>query len=225
MDDMKCSVLPAQAIDQAAKVMAEAFANSPSYTFIFRGTVEHRRGALEWLFRRNLGLIHIRCPDAFRGMLDKDGQVIACFLWTPSSHKKLSTWDMLKAGLWQMPFLFGISTVQRLLTIMDNFEETEKDAFPKDENDFIMLERMAVHPDFQGRGLGSKCLKSVLSEATASKVRLVTQESRNVTFYKRLGFRVVAEADQFENEKEYTYHNWYMSLDSGSDAQATNGNP
>jgi len=204
-----CQVLPVTAIDQAAKVTADAFLNSPTYVYIFRGDKEYRRGALEWLFQRNMILVQNLCPSAFRGMLNREGEVVACFLWTPSRYTNLSTWDLLKAGLWQMPFLFGPSTVARLLKVIDCFDEYEK-KFLSEHDEYIMLERMVVRPDYQGQGLGTRCLKTVIAE-TSKRIQLATQETRNVSFYKRLGLTIAGEVDMFQNEKDYAFHCWFMS--------------
>ena len=70
----------------------------------------------------------------------------------------------------------------------------------------IRLERMTVLPSYQGKGVGTASLSNALEDA--DKLGLVcilgTQETRNVTFYSRLGFKVVDEShcpvgDGFKN--------------------------
>ena len=208
MDQFQCQVLPESALDEAAKVMARAFSNSPAHTYIFRNDEEYRRWALEWVFRRNLSIISSKCPSAIRGVLTDKGGVVCCFLWNPSSYVNISMWEMAKAGLWQMPFLFSLSTTLRMLSVMEEMDQFQE-KYLTDE--YIMLERMSVHPDYQGQGIGTRCLNSVL-EGTTCKVHLTTQGNRNVQFYKRLGFQELGEKDMFQNEKEYEFHCWCMSL-------------
>ena len=236
---MSCQVLPVNKIDEAAKLMADAFSNSPGYTFIFQHDAEYRRKALEWLFQRNLILIQRRCPSSFRGVLDESDKLIACFLWTHSSHANISTWDMIKAGMWQIPFRFGTSTLSRLLYAMEHMDQGELDCFQdcvsegKDDSNlksdvstksssslhstnpkpFVRLERMAVHTDYQGKGLGSKVLRSVISE-TKIPMRLETQEQRNVRFYERVGYRVVGEVKACEDDDMYMFTSWFMTRDA-----------
>mmetsp|Transcript_48488 Transcript_48488/g.71877 ORF Transcript_48488/g.71877 Transcript_48488/m.71877 type:complete len:229 (+) Transcript_48488:283-969(+) len=223
MDDLECevSVLPADSINEAAKVMALAFSDSPAYNFIFQGDLAYRRAALEWVFVRNLSLIHCRNPSAFRGVVDRKADTImACFLWIPSCDSKLSTWDLVvTAGFWMIPFKFGLSTLKRLLQVIDNENKAKVFFSNSEESDpYVVLERMAVHPDFQGKGLGTKCLRSMISKITVP-LRLQTQELRNITFYERLGFRVVGNLKLSENDHEdrYTFTSWFMTRKPATD--------
>lgn len=223
------TTLPAESIDEAAKLMALAFSDSPAYNFIFQGDINYRKDSLTWLFQKNLNLIQRRHPSALKGVFDgedSNNKLIACCMWTPSSHVKLSKWDMISAGLWLVPFKFGIATLRRFFQVTDQMESGEKDFFSlsSENSTFVMLERMAIHPDFQGQGLGTKYLKSLLSE-TNIPIRLVTQEHRNVTFYERLGFVVVGQkemeahpapsknADDDHNDRRFTLTFWFMVRD------------
>jgi GNAT superfamily N-acetyltransferase len=228
-------VLDSSYIPECAKVMAEALSESPSYVYIFRGTKGYRTNALEWLFERNLRLTVGKCPLTLRGILDAEtGQVICCFLWTPVEHADLKLWEMIQAGLWQLPIRFGFLTLNRLLKLMDQMEAAG--GKPRDMNSitgdmdqessatkYIMLERMAVRPSFQGKGLGTKALRAVLQEEQAKLNRLEdgtnsqqleihfeTQEERNVLFYSRLGFEVDRHQDFYEQDPEYKFHSWHM---------------
>jgi len=60
------------------------------------------------------------------------------------------------------------------------------------------LSIVGVHPGAQGRGLGQSLLRPTLDEASSSRkvCYLETFTQRNIAFYERLGFEVVA--DQFE---------------------------
>jgi len=206
LEQYQCQVLPAEYLQEAARVMAQAFSNYPVYTYIFKQNEQYRKEALEWLFLKNLHIIHSRCPTAFRGILDEKGEVVACFLWTPSEFTHISNWDMIKAGVWKIPIKFGFKTLKRLLESMDDSKSAAEKFFdassvasasasPKysdkrsddSKEQFIMLERLVVRPDWQGKGLGSKCLKAVMAEAKVP-MRLMTQEEINDTFHQRLGF-------------------------------------
>lgn len=210
--DLQCQVLPASFMDEAAAVMADAFSDSPAYNYIFMHDQKYRRHALEWLFKRNIPLIFRRCPSALRGILNDEGQVVACFLWTPSPHQNLSTWDVvIRAGMWQIAFRFGFATLKRLMQVVDFFDNTHAKFFDAAE-DFCMLERMAVRSDYRGQGLGTKALQSVIPK-TDRTMRLVTQEEQNVRFYQRLGYTIVGEEDScHEEDDHYNYHSWFMTL-------------
>lgn len=203
---LRCQVLPASFIDEAATVLADAFSDSPAYNYIFQHDQEYRQHALEWLFRRNLPLVHKRCPTALRGVLNEQGEVVAAFLWTPSPHHDISTWDMVVAGLWQIPYRFGLATLMRLTAVVDAFK-ADNYLYGREE-DFVILERMSVRSDYRGKGLGTMSIKAAIGE-TDRIMRLTTQEERNVRLYKRLGFKVVGEVDHFR-DSPYKYHAWFM---------------
>jgi ribosomal protein S18 acetylase RimI-like enzyme len=186
--------------------------NSQAYSFIFQHDQVYRRHALEWMFKRNIPLIQRRCPSAFRGVLNDKGEVVACFLWTPSPYQNISPWDMMKAGIWQIPYRFGLSTLLRLIKVVEWLRAAEEQSYAAEE-DFCMLECMVVRPDYQGQGIGSKCLKSAIagSETTSRSVRLTTQEERNVRLYQRLGYTVAGEVNfQDAEDATSTYRSWFM---------------
>ena len=67
----------------------------------------------------------------------------------------------LAVGLF--PFKFGYSAFMRILAANDWFEAAFKELTGGKK--CVELERMAVHPDFQRKGVGSHYLKQALNEA------------------------------------------------------------
>jgi GNAT superfamily N-acetyltransferase len=236
----KLERLDASNVTECAKVMAQAFSDSPSYNYIFQGTQEYRKTALEWLFQKNLDLMMAKCAgrsssdSVLRGVRNSQGEVVCCFLWVPSQYAQLSMWDLVSAGMWQVPFRFGLSTLKRLLSLLDSMEAatgkvssdknndtTTTSTTAKVKQNYIMLERMVVRPDHQGQGAGSHALQEILREATESQntsggggggggVHLETQEERNVRFYQKLGWEVTYHQDYCEDEPDYKFHSWHM---------------
>ena len=84
---------------------------------------------------------------------------------------------------------------RRLLATKDWFEAWEAEVLG--DRRCARLERMTVLPARQGQGVGSRALREVMTEADAEGLAIVlyTQEARNLTFYGRLGFEVVAEKE------------------------------
>jgi GNAT superfamily N-acetyltransferase len=218
-----CQILPTSRVEEAARVMADAFSDSPAYNYIFQGDVEYRKEALEWVFRQNIDLIRQRCPTALRGMYDMDtGDIQVCFLWTPSPYHDISLWDLLYAGFWRMPFRYGFFTVYRLLRAMGDLDRGQQMNFHHnpltDGIPFVTLERMAVRSDCRGKGLGTKALTSIIREFVTSNesryLRLTTQEERNVRFYQRLGYTVAGSEELCSENEIYRYASWYMIFDA-----------
>ena len=184
--------------------------------FIFQGTDEHRIKALEWLFDMTLHLMLQKSPECLRGIVNPDGTIICCFMWVPATAAKLTPWELLKAGLWQLPFRFGYATMSRLVSLLNAMEATMgivKDVDGNTCEDFVMLQRMVVLPSCQGKGVGSRALRAILKEHCATArlpIHLETQEEPNVRFYQRLGWEVSGEQDHFEDDHEYKFHSWQM---------------
>jgi GNAT superfamily N-acetyltransferase len=181
-------------IEEAADMTALAFMISPGYHYIFEGLNDsERHTALKWLFSRNISLRlpWARCACAWDDSQKKE--VMVCFfMLQPPDAGEISVWAMLMNGILIMPFLFGLKSFRRLLEVKNHHDEIDRLAQSTHglTGQYCTLERMVVHPKWQGKGVGSRCLAQGLKEAALRQqgVILFTQEARNVTFYSRLGF-------------------------------------
>ena len=247
--------LPYDEIERAAYIMAYVFHTSktPSYTYIFsnpKGRIDN----LTWLFTRNLHAIYKKCPTSLKGIyLMKDDNaeekkeeedsrssssssndtnkkllLIGAFVWAHvSSDTKLTMWDMVKGGLWLIPFKFGLQTYQRLMHTINWFDNMNEKIYCDNTNDnddddnkrptvkMIRLERMVVLPEYQGRNVGTIALRQVMKEEFIKyrvlkeskkskselrvKIRLETQAEINAKFYNgKLGLHVIQEKQEFK---------------------------
>jgi len=196
MEDLEHCILPPDRIEEAATLAAAAFDDSPIYNVICGPTCEpaFRQSFLQWLFEHNfrqrIG------TDVNRCVLDSDGKLVAFFMFVSPDTPDVSLWDMIRAGMLKGLFQFGFEVAKRLVMIKNEYELTE-DMVMKNNGykPIYRLERMVVHPDHQGNGIGSCALKHVLKDVDDKdlQVMLSTQEERNVRFYERLGFKVVQE--------------------------------
>ena len=224
---MALQVLDSSYIKECSAVMASAFADSPSYNFILKDhDMQGRVKALQWIFARGLEVVVNKYPAALRGIIEND-KVIVCFLLTPVQYQNMTSWELLTAGIWQIPFRFGFGTFSRLVAMIqwsekvfhveeksdsnDGNSDGKDGVLPKERNHFI-LERMVVLPEFQGQGWGSKALRQALEDENIPEVHLTTQEERNCQFYKRLGFEITNEYQCFPEDPVYGFHNWEMIL-------------
>ena len=81
----------------------------------------------------------------------------------------------------------SMETYQSIITFMAAKAE------PLIGSDFWYLSIVGVLPEFQGRGLGKKLIENVLIESDLNQVPtyLETFNSRNISFYERLGYKTV----------------------------------
>ena len=187
--ELRYELLTEKRLSEAASVAAAAFEQSPAYVFICGAgkTSSARKAFLTWFFEGNF---YIRLnTDCCRCVYEGD-ELVAFFMFVKPTVPHPTLWDMLCAGLISGLFSYGLAFVQRLFATKGWFEAREKEIFGDRET--IRLERVVVLPSCQGRGVGSRMLRAALEEADRLGLPVVlhTQEERNVTFYKRLGFEV-----------------------------------
>ena len=183
-------------LEQAAQCMAEAFQDSPWWAYIARDRQgAARRALLAFVFERNMRAMLERDPHAVLGLRDAQGMACTFMLCSPAT-RRLSTWSKVRAGLLWLPLCFGAGCMWRLLAVAAWTEDAERRALGAAAAAAAwQVQRMVVAPRCQGRGVGSACLAAALRHRVPAghTVALSTNEPRNVLFYRRLGFAVVAE--------------------------------
>ncbi len=184
-------------LGEAAECMAAAFEDSPFWAFIAgpeADTSAKRRALMSFVFERNMLAVLSRDPHAVLGLRDDRGFACVFMLCSPAA-RHLSTWAKVRAGLLELPFRFGMGPMKRLLTVAAWVDSSEQEAVGDSRHASWQVQRMAVAPRCQGKGLGSACLTAALETRVPKGERIVlsTNLDRNVVFYKRLGFALVAD--------------------------------
>ena len=185
----------------AVSLSAAAFQNTSSYAAIVPDD-DARKQFLAWLFERNyqFALEHgvarvVECDVQRRGYasLNVRREIVGFYLFERPGTPSPSLLVLVRWGFLGFPFRFGLGATARLLRLKSWFEAKEREIVG--DRAIAKLERVTVLPARQGRGVGSAALAAAMREADAEKlaVLLFTQEERNVRFYARLGFEVVAD--------------------------------
>lgn len=64
-------------------------------------------------------------------------------------------------------------------------------------SDSLKVHQLFIHPEYQGRGIGSACMTRILTDADATgkavKLQVLKINTRGIAFYQRLGFSIVDE--------------------------------
>jgi GNAT superfamily N-acetyltransferase len=150
-------------IEAAAIMCARAFLDSPSYVDIYRGggDASWRLAELQWLFSTHFRVIHAKNPSALRGGYDGEPSTLVCFfMFIPSNMPSISLMDKLYAGFFALPFRVGWNVYSQLTATSDHFDKAFHDMIP--DRPCIDVYRMAVSPEHQGKGIGSKCLGNIV---------------------------------------------------------------
>lgn len=181
-------------IAAAAELVARAMIDTKSYVEIFRGSTEYRVEALKYLFEKNLKMILSKTPESvYMYYSDENPQIMECsFSLVPSFAAKFTLWEKIFGGIIGFAFQYGLTPILRLIRagdIHDAYTEDAAQMLKGDSRRYLSLQRMAVNPVFQGKGVGSKRLGQALREVADTHqlpVILGTQEPRNIAFYQRL---------------------------------------
>ena len=196
-------------LEDAALLAATAFAKTPCYVEILPGDEKERILFLKWLFEKNFLLRMDKqcCRCTYDG-----NKLVSFFMFTLPDIRHPNFCDMLRVGLISGLWSYGFSTVNPMLATKNWMEEKEQEVLTnlkRKNTKMIRLERMTVLPSYQGKGVGTASLREALTEADKLGLPCIlgTQESRNVTFYGRLGFKIV---DECHCPVGNGYKNWMM---------------
>ncbi len=153
--------------------------------FLFRWDVKQNR-KLQWLFQ--MGLHY-----AFRhGVVDTAGAGAAVAIWTGPRKASAAAMELLLRGAIEAPLRLGVSATWRVLSLLRGMDRLH--AALSGRAHWYLL-GLAVHPQYQGKGLGSCLVRYGLRRAHAQALPcyLETTNSANVPFYQHHSFRLTGE--------------------------------
>jgi ribosomal protein S18 acetylase RimI-like enzyme len=119
----------------------------------------------------------------------------AAAVWFPPDNTHLSTTQMLRVGIWAMPFKVGLSGASRMMKAISATEKLHEAV----EGPHWYLMALGTKPDLQGTGFGSQLIMAGTKQADAAGLPsyLETATENNVAFYKRRGFEVTGEVEVY----------------------------
>lgn len=201
-------------------IYAAAFERNPAYRAIFLLQGDEQTRAFRWLFERRVRMLQ-NLGASFVVAVDGNGDIIGSVGMVPPACRP-GILDMLMVGLLLWPYIWGIASLQRLLQLDERLVSAAvrttsgagAKAPPLPAWEVTM---MAIKPGRQGQGLGSKLLTRLLqSTATpgSRRIKLSTQEERNVRFYEKHGFKVESESTVGEAGVDTypPFRSWTMQL-------------
>lgn len=200
----RVTTLRAAHIDRTADMLARAFEIDAAYRYLFPDA-RARTAGLRDFFARNLAT-HLPHACTFVA-LDAGGRVLATLTLRPPSGPHISFWTMLRRGLLPFAAAHGLDAVQRLLWLKRTYDALEAEAAANMPHAYVHM--MAVAPELQGQGLGSRLLVEVLGTSNATQTVLTTHSPRNVVFYRRHGFELLSERT-LQPPGSHAYTVWSM---------------
>jgi GNAT superfamily N-acetyltransferase len=173
-------------LDAAGQVLARAFHDDPMYQYAVPDPV--RRAAVLTAYCAAVA----RYGHLF-GELHAVGMPLAAVaVWAPPSAGEMDAEQVAASGFAPATGAMTVAERGRLLAVAAHLRELRRQVVPWPHWYLMMV---GVEPDTQGHGVGARVLRPVLTRADAEGVvcALETTQPRNLSFYARLGFEVVAE--------------------------------
>jgi GNAT superfamily N-acetyltransferase len=197
-------VLPPQDICAAAGVLARAFHADPPFVHFLPDPLT-RAALLPEFFSR-----FVRYGQLF-GKVDaipENPQAVS--IWLPPRNTDLMPERERRAGLDDLPTVFGQESFSRFSTFLSHMQDLHHRVMPIDH---WYLAFLGVDPVSQGRGFAKALLETVLASAQRDGLPcyLETFLARNVPFYQHHGFKIVAEGNMPESQLAF----WTMRKDPG----------
>jgi ribosomal protein S18 acetylase RimI-like enzyme len=172
-------------LDEAAQALALAFQDDPLQSYTFPDPDERRRlSPPHFATLLRYGLLS---GQVLSGVEPVSGAVV----WIPPGATPTPE-HAEASGLTRLSETIGADATDRFSRVIDYGERLHQRDMPE-PHWYVMV--VGVAPAFQGQGYGRALLQPMLDRADSDGVPcyLETTQPKNVTFYQRLGFRVVVD--------------------------------
>ena len=189
MPQILVSTIRGGEVPSAARVMANAFANTPRFRFLLPNDAQ-RKAKLRWYW----GAV-IRAGLHSSGVIqvareEPNGLPPGVAIWEPSGHSKHSAFTLLRSGFWAAPIRLGVSACLRRRSLSSVL------ATLVPPGHCWYLDAIGVDPSQQRSGLGTALLRWMLARVDSDGLPafLDTSAPDNLGYYERFGFEVTVEA-------------------------------
>lgn len=197
-------------VPEIAALYASAFVDNPAYATIFLFDREGKLKAahsdsLRWLLSLRLRVLLAKGNTVLvarkRSSVDESGPAsIAASVALVDPHKQPGILDYVRCGGYTWPFVWGLPSIARALDIDARTSSFDADAArqPGYVKPFELV-LMGVHPEQQGRGIGTRLMRRLLQlhdgDNRGAAIALTTQSERCLPFYAQFGFSITRRHD------------------------------
>ena len=172
-------------INQASKVLADAFQHDPLWNKIFKGEshLEKKFPAFfESPIRHCLKYGEVYAPsENLEGIL----------AWVPGKYADMTIWRMMRSGAMGAGMRMGWNVAKQMGTVFKPIAEDRRKHMA--ENPYLYLLVIGVATELQGKGFGRKLIGAAIekSEREGIQLYLETETEENVKMYEHFGFRLL----------------------------------
>ena len=190
---------------ELGNLVALSFTDNSAYRYIFQEFPDdaERQTPLRWLLMRRISCFLFTGAPVIKATTEVNGeQVIVATASLVTKKNKPGYYAMFRNGILKWPFIWGMASLKRALSL--NKSQVNRGGGAE-------LALVVVHPDFQGKGVGTRLLRRLLDDhGKDMDLTLNTQRAINVTFYQRFGFQETS-----KDTVSGAYTNWYMVRPKG----------
>lgn len=176
--------LEKQDIDRSADSIVKAFYDYPMFQHILADKLNDENIKIFLKFLINYTVLY---ADAYASLKEMEGII----LFTDFKNYKFNLIRSIRSGL--LPLMKIGSDAGKRFNEFDRFTLEMHKRIMKDNHQYIML--LGVNPSKQCQGYGRRLMLQVIkvAEEKGQSCYLETHGSENVSFYNKLGFKVVSE--------------------------------
>ncbi|KAL9653396.1 hypothetical protein ABK040_002032 [Willaertia magna] len=200
MSSIKITKFQIKHLKEGGLLAAKAFFNDPGFNYYFEGIENEKK--LEMMtdfWERYLWRSVYYNENSYLAIDEENNNKIAGIMCpTYPTDPTLNLLSDLRAGLIKMPFKFGLKPAYRILKADNVIKDLEKlEAWEKlklKKETTVILEQLAVDPDYQGKGVGTMLMKYLVDDMKEKRFEsfLVTLNPKNVAFYGKSGYKLIA---------------------------------
>lgn len=183
-------------LEKCAKVAALAFLDDESSKYLLASNLTY-----EALY--NYYLVIYKAAYKQMYMFAESNSIDGFIILTPAAKAELSIWECVKAGALKILFSEGFEIMLRSLEYERNCAKMRNRIALADS---WYIFQLGIIPEKQGRKLGSKIIKAVLSWMDCKNLTcyLETQKYVNVSIYNHFGFSLKA-VGTLPDKKRYQF--------------------
>jgi GNAT superfamily N-acetyltransferase len=242
-DDFEIRFANESELEECGRVAAHAFADNPSYQFVFHHLpAEQRQAALAWFLHRRFWVLLQTQGRVCCAVQKSTGRVVATTAFGFSGVMP-SLWQRIRAGWLLLPVWYGMATISNidaLVAVMDahrrrvlfSEKETETETPPvgtpltrhSDGRAIVDVMMVTVDPSLQKSGIGSRVLRFALAEIERlcanepSWIVLDTQKEYAAAWYQKTGGFTLRDSSTLmpTERSEHAFRNWVLQRETGS---------
>ena len=182
-------------LEYFARMAAEAYVNDPVHSYVTKNETLRKKFVYHFMIER-------LATSSREDIIYTDEENRGICIWR-EAHNEYGVLDFLRCPNWVFLYFYWPKTIKTLMA----YSHLDVSVFPENT---LIISPVFVDPQHQGKGIATKLIKQGIADLTAKgyKLGLEAQNSDNVKFYEKLGFRVIKH-DYWKREKIDNYYMMY----------------